>query len=324
MTNDLLLARETVVDGYSLVVGEPVLLQEYLKIPNFVAQGPYLYPSLRGLPALVKELQILHPGYEVIIANGAKQAIAACMHAMARAKGSVYHRAPYWPSYPTLACMNCVGFTDAPGHLNPMVCVTSPNNPDGYETLQDCDLWDSVYAHQIYGWSGCEPGSYRMRVGSASKMLGLSGVRVGWVLTKDPELAKRARTYVEITTSGVSLPAQEYVAHALAFARNNFGFLDYQNVHEAIVRNGTMFRDQLGEYCDWCAGVPGEGRGMFAFFQIKPKKAKAFVKALKTAKVAMLAGAACGVIEGDTWRCNMCHNNEYTEKALKAVREKMK
>jgi aspartate/methionine/tyrosine aminotransferase len=320
--SDLQMARGPIVGGFNLAIGEPELLQEHLPFPAPVLPGPYVYPRLRGEEALLERLGKLYPGLHVVVANGAKHALLAAFHAL---RGySVAHHVPYWPSYPVLAHMSGVEFEGrskvqswrAPGTV---LCATSPNNPDGSETTVECDVWDAVYAHWVYGWSGIEP-AHKVRIGSASKLLGLSGVRVGWLVTADTELAEKAAIYVERTTSGVSVPAQAVVTEALRCMEEHDPTPGFKAARSAMMENGFDFVRLMNGYCQKVRGVPFDGKGMFAWFQVLPDLAgERFERALTIARVALVRGEACGATEPGWYRMNMMARRETTAAALNAL-----
>ncbi len=327
MSHDMQMARGAVEGGYNLAVGEPVLLQKHLQFPDFRSYGPYEYPTMDGHPELIAELRTLFPeSKHIVITNGAKQALAAAFYAFreTKRKDAVIHKAPYWPSYPTLARMNGLSFiAGGPGAFTQEVDVlTSPNNPDGSQCEQrvSCDVWDAVYAHSLYGWNGIEP-YYKIRVGSASKLLGLSGVRIGWAITDDRHYADSMRRYVELTTSGVSSLAQEYLTWALKHVNKHNPVECFAAARRETLQNGHSFKQLLGKHMERIKGVPADGAGMFAW--VRPKDPEAFLNACQEAKVAVVTGIACGV-DNDWVRLNMMAGVRHTWAALCAIEEKLR
>lgn len=329
MSADMQMARGEIEGGYNLAVGEPVLIQQHVRFPPFVVKPPFPYPTLDGHPALITELRKRHNERYIVVTNGAKQALAAAFYAYKKNadRSAVAHPAPYWPSYPTLARQVGMYFRGGRGYDDYVNCVTHPNNPDGAEHKfgEIYDVWDAVYAHSVYGWDYTVP-EHQCSVWSASKLLGLSGVRVGWLATEEKWLADAAREHVELTTSGVSVPAQQIVADALLALNVEPAYYKeaYRQARRAMLKNGKLFREIMGEYCVEIEGVPRNGKGMFAWFQTAP--ATNFAEALRRAKVAAVSGDACGMDKDSRfncsgwWRMNMCHDNNYTEAALLAVR----
>jgi aspartate/methionine/tyrosine aminotransferase len=333
--NDMQMARGAVEGGWNLSLGEPVLLQQHLPIPkNSRLTGPYTYPTMDGDPRLMEELRRLHPEGEIVVTVGAKQALAACFYAYKKlGYVGVYHKPPYWPSYPTLTRMAGLLFNeDTPSELTVEV-NTTPNNPDGKTSGRGCHVWDASYTSAAYGWephkgpnSPLGPWSCQVKVMSASKLLGLSGARVGWLVTQDCDLAAHAREYVELTTSGVSIPAQRIVAIALGNLReseseSNTYLLD---IRCDIAKNCNEFERVIRPFVAQSCGTESHGVGMFAFFQIKPEHLDKFKAALIAAKVTMVTGEACGMDEPGWYRMNLAQEVKYTAKALTTLAKELK
>jgi aspartate/methionine/tyrosine aminotransferase len=323
--NDLQMVRGNVEGGFNLALGEPVLLQKHLAFPEFVSNGPYEYPTLDGNPALVEELLKLHPEAKyVVITNGAKQAILAAFYAFRETQGkrAVQHKAPYWPSYPTLAGMSGgMGLYTNRATASDISVITAPNNPDGRNVAPgaSCDVWDAVYAHSLYGWDGVEP-YYGVRIGSASKLLGLSGVRIGWAITNDRKMADIMRRYVEFTTSGVSQLSQDYLLMAIQTLNQHNPVTAFAAARQDMRANADVFLRLFEKDMDFIGGVPTTGLGMFAW--VAPRDPTGFAEACAKARVAVVTGTACGT--SDRWfRLNMCAGRRHTERALQAIRDNL-
>jgi aspartate/methionine/tyrosine aminotransferase len=328
MSTDMQLARVTGEGEVNLAIGEPFFLQKHLLtrmwLPKQIPSSP-LYPCVGGEEFLLDELRRLHHRYKyIVVTNGAKQAIEAAFYAFKQqGKTNVVHRVPYWPSYPTLARSQGLGF-NVTANAQSITCITSPNNPDGYQDMAqtECDVWDAAYAHPLYGWKGLYPRA-RVAVYSAAKQLGLSGLRVGWLCTNEPELALAAGHLIEITTSGVSLPSQAYLAECLKAMRDPGQVQALTSGEFAaqaqLLANGSSFLTYLLDVCEGGAkGVPLTGSGMFAWFRAKePAK---FAKALVLAKVKLVTGEACGATEPGWYRMSMGHDYEVTARALYQIR----
>lgn len=68
--------------------------------------------------------------------------------------------------------------------------VDSPSNPEGKQTPFGSpwsDIWDSVYHNKIYTDDLETIPDHLIMVGSYSKLLGVTGARVGWLATNDKE-----------------------------------------------------------------------------------------------------------------------------------------
>lgn len=322
-------------DGDNLAIGSPDLIERELRTGGWPSPYPSFYPAPEGSPRLLDELRVGHPGRHVVVTNGAKQALLAAFYAYQQTGSKdVYHQAPYWPSYPTLARLAGLRFfsdetemrNSAPSgeEWSYVRALTSPNNPDGRQSNYPCDIWDAVYASSIYGWDGVEPTATTI-VSSLSKLLGLPGLRVGWLATKDPELARLAAQYVEITTSGVSTLAQEAAAAALRWVRENEAkALQRVEVIQALLAtNGQAFNALIGPSCAIVRGVPRDGTGMFAWFKVWDDEAMVFKAALQRAKITLVSGAACGMTEPGWWRMNMALDTRTTRAALERLAKEL-
>lgn len=275
--------------GFNLAIGEPLFLREVFGrfYPRHYP-ADLSYPDSRPDPFLQRELEKLHPGQHVVVTLGAKQALYAAAHALAPYAHTLCHRSPFWPTYPTIAQYARLDFCgirdDRPGHL---VCNTSPNNPDGSESLLDCDIWDAAYAHEVYGWSGRAP-DHHVSVWSAGKMLGTPGLRVGWLCTERPEIAEAARRYVEQTTSGVPTTSQYHVAYTL-YATQDIRPQLFQRARDTLLDNAEQFYRLI----PWTWDIEGLARGMFAW--LRPRDPDHFKACLAKAGILMVSGEACGL-----------------------------
>lgn len=333
MSEDLQMVRSQDGAGWNLAIGEPVFLQdEFWFARAAVAIDSCLYPCVRGESELLYELEHHSPGTYAVVCNGAKQALSAAIYACLTQKGFtpgkhpvVHHRAPYWPSFPYLVKHEGAVFDSESVPTGVTVKIsTSPNNPDGSLSTESVDIADHVYALPVYGYRNDRERDlemYRIEILSAAKMLGLSGLRVGWALTKDKELADLMAGYVERFTSGVCTQAQLQVAATLRHIRHHnaemWPLVD--RARGTLLRNGDAVNHYLGLFCDKIEGVPGNGMGMFAWIHVTPEWFPAFQAGLQKSGVKVIRGLACGVIETGWYRLSMGQRNEYTQNALKAL-----
>jgi aspartate/methionine/tyrosine aminotransferase len=327
---DMLLVRDhSSPHAFNLAIGEPFFLHEHLHFLEATATGgPYLYPQSRGEPELLKELERRHHGMHVVVTVGAKQGISAALAAYAEVYGTeaAIHTAPYWPSYPILAkrefpIYGLGSMASYMGGPNKVVRVTtSPNNPDGTESTEDCDIWDAAYASSVYGFT-TPPAHWTVAVYSAAKLLGLSGLRIGWVVTADARLAKAIAVYVERFTSGVCVTSQRHLAYALKHLRVNDDHAFFDAARKTLLKNGETFMKLLGDRLSRVDGVPTSGKGMFAWFHVPGDSLQSFKDALTTSKVLLMPGEAFGMVEPGWYRMSMGHHDGYTYRALKALAE---
>lgn len=335
MNEDMQLVRTHEEGGFNLAVGEPFFLEDHLAFAQAVCpEPPFYYPQSRGEPELLRELERRHQGLHVVVANGGKQAISAALAAYAEVYGatSATHSVPYWVSYPVLARREFPTFGLNPDEKQqgtvasyfdtptaPVRITTSPNNPDGVESPdKDCDIFDAAYASPVYGFT-TPPRHWTVAIYSASKMLGLSGLRVGWAVTTDARLAASMATFVERFTSGVCVTAQRHVAAVLAHLRRHDDHAYFDAARRDLLANGKTFMDLLGDRMLTVQGVPTTGKGMFAWFQVPAADQESFKAALVTAKVRLVTGEACGATEPGWWRMSMGQRPNVTQEALEAL-----
>jgi aspartate/methionine/tyrosine aminotransferase len=329
MSHDLQMARGAAEGEYNLAIGEPFLVQELL-LPEIRVQAvskPLTYPVVGGEPELLEELHRLLPQYRYItVTNGCKQAIEASFFALKglERRSVVQHRAPFWPSYPTLAKSQGLDFNFVAPHEAVIKVITAPNNPDGSQPLggEDCDIWDGAYSQPLYGFTGIPP-LHRIGVFSAAKYLGLSGIRVGWVGTNERAVHDRTAYFVEITTSGVSIPSQMHLTGVLRAMRDpkQMGRITKASfeARAALMTNGNSFNELISDMTKTVRGVPVDGTGMFAWFLARDPER--FARALKAARVKLVTGEACGEHAKGWYRMSMGHRPEITREALRRLRE---
>lgn len=341
--DDLMVIDRDDHDSYNLAVGEPYFLRDALHdvISAVDAEYDLCYPKLYGEEQLLAEIRKYHHwDGPVVVGNGARQVMTAVAYALKDSfpwdtQGTLYTKAPFWPGYRAIAQtlnMKLEGrITD--GNFSgekffdkldrPVIVInTSPNNPDGATDFTECDIWDAAYAHPVYGFGGFDvhravpPTWHHAAAYSASKLLGVSGLRVGWALVKHEAVAKKAAMYIEQTTSGVCTLAQIHVANILRFTRKEVARTQacYQNAYDVLRHNNITFDSTIRTYIDTRAA---NGLGMFQWFL--PKSPEGFAAALKLAKVKLVEGAACGSGYKDWYRMSMGHRTLYTEQALERL-----
>ena len=300
---DMALVRDNVPGGFNLAVGEPYFLHEvYGSLYPQHFGGKVTYPLLTGDPELVEMLRQRFGGQHVVITNGAKQALLASCYALQLQRDrdpdqqydflQVYHPAPFWPTYPTIADLSGLGFTSVGMSKNSLNILTAPNNPNGSmedQTRLQWDIWDAAYASRIYGWDYLVP-FHRISVWSGAKLYGPSGYRVGWLATSDKHLATLAAEYVEKTTSGVATPSQYFMKGLL----KNLASLSpeedarlHQKARKMLLDTSNEFME-LRHHFKTVDGVPLHGAGMFAWVQAKDPDD--FKRLLGLAKVKVVSG----------------------------------
>ncbi len=320
-------------DGvYNFSLGEPYFLQQaFAETFNFSSASSnkdFPYPSYGGQSSLIEELKHLHPGKHIVVANGGKQSLLAAMYAFKQSTENddltVHHTAPFWPSYPGLSYSSGLNFSTTDLGPHSLSVITAPNNPSGsvkFNKDKTYDVADMAYAHKIYGYE--ETPKNLVAVYSASKVYGLSGYRIGWLVTEDEKLAESARHYVEITTSGVSSLSQAAMTNVLQIFRHNEGLVNkfYELGEKYLKINADIFNSTIAQFCDQVYGVPtygAGGGGMFAWAHVSLYEK--FAAAVKEAKILLVSGESCGMTEKGWVRISMGQTNDITKAGLTALR----
>jgi aspartate/methionine/tyrosine aminotransferase len=298
--SDILLCKPTLPpDWIDVSVGEPHLVRDTL-IEVFQIDGEFkiahlkkedlIYPAPAGYQPLVKHLENKH-GAPVIITNGAKQALGAVFYALKKlGHNNVSMKDPYWALVPPLARMHGLEVwlhEPNPDNKSPYVLL-APNNPDGacaspdqlkeqakaYKENNIPFIHDAAYYTHIY-----LPGTHTLpavgdvQIYSISKMLGLSGLRVGYAVCPNPEYYKLIQEYMEAMTVGVSIASQTWLYDLLDRRMRSFPTLveKFEGICSMALEENKKLCLQINpEVLEVPADIVNTP-GMFGWFKVGPK-----------------------------------------------------
>lgn len=298
--DNLLLAKPNLPpDFIDCSVGEPHLvrdnlikifqLEEELKIGH-LKKDELIYPAPTGYQPLVKHLEDKH-GAPVIITNGAKQALGAVFYALGRLGYSVVGmRNPHWCLIPPLATMHkletVLGEPDATNGIPYL--LLAPNNPDGQcpspEQLKKISkeykdnnlplIHDGAYYTHIYlPETHTLPVAGDVQIYSISKMLGLSGLRLGYVVCHNLEYYKLIQEYMEAMTVGVSISSQTWLYDLLDRRMRSFPTLvqKFEGICSMELERNKKLCSKIDP--DVLEVPPNyhDNPGMFGWFKVGPK-----------------------------------------------------
>lgn len=317
MTDILLAKPKLPPDWIDASVGEPHIVRDNL-IALFQLDEEFklghlklddlTYPSPTGYAPLVKHLEDKH-GAPVVITNGAKQGLGACFYALhKRNYTSVRMKNPHWCLIPPLAKMH--GLTSEFGEPNAeeenAYLLLAPNNPDGscdspeklkqlyadYKKHARPFIHDAAYYTHIYlPETHTLPAIGDVQIYSISKMLGLSGLRLGYVVCHDTEYYKLIQEYMEAMTVGVSNSSQTWLFDLLDRRMRSYPTLvqKFQGLCQMELEKNKRLCLQIDpEVLEVPANI-AEQPGMFGWFKVGPKAD--FTKS----KINMIDGALFGV-----------------------------
>ncbi|KAL3571143.1 hypothetical protein D5086_028392 [Populus alba] len=167
----------------------------------------------------------------IVVGTGSTQLYQAVLYALSPLDAleplSVVSAAPYYSSYPLITdCLKSglykwAGDAQSFNKEGPYIeLVTSPNNPDGYVRQSVVNKSGGILVHDLaYYWPQYSPiaaaADHDIMLFTVSKSTGHAGMRIGWALVKDEEVAKKMVKYVELNTIGVSKDSQLRAAKVL-------------------------------------------------------------------------------------------------------------
>jgi aspartate/methionine/tyrosine aminotransferase len=228
------------------------------------------------MPELLEVLKQKYNEDKIVITNGAKQALAASFYALRKLGFTkVATNTPYWLSFPTLAEKENLKFcpNDISYYKDTITLITSPNNPDGNTYSLDelkyiqnyCKqfytalIFDGAYNSDIYYKNQEEVINIGdLQIISYSKYYGISGLRVGAIICRNPTLYKYLVEFMEITTTGVSTASQTVVLELEKVMKNNVKRDFVEFCRKDLNLNRQLLKNLVGN------GILVPENGMFA------------------------------------------------------------
>lgn len=247
------------------------------------------YDDSKGLSNLVGLIEDANPGYRAVITCGAMQGLNIVVRAMSEFGNDRAELClPHWGPIIEILGANKVSWTAKPNfdvsHLKKenlqktFYLLVSPNNPDGavptseeLQKIKDSGIpivHDAAYCHDHYYNEGEAPQFQGpIIIHSLSKMLGMSGLRVGFVLCEDKSLSDKLRQIVDVTTSGTSALSQRYSAGMLeTFWRDEEARTSFQ---KAVRKDLREARENMQDAIKRFLRAPiANYRGMFGWYDM--------------------------------------------------------
>ncbi|CAN1179551.1 Tryptophan aminotransferase-related protein 2 [Linum perenne] len=172
-------------------------------------------------PPLARQILRLHrvvgnavtEGRHIVVGTGSTQLFLAVLYALCPQNVTN-------PSYPTTidslrsSLFRWAGDASKFQGDGPFVeFVTSPNNPDGFtrhpivNRTGGFSVYDLAYYWPQYT-SVTSPSDHDITLFTVSKSTGHAGIRIGWALVKDAEVARKMTKFIELSSLGVSKDSQ--------------------------------------------------------------------------------------------------------------------
>lgn len=190
------------------------------------------YPTHEGDAELVEitrnviRRQVGRSYKHVLLTNGATGGVVISLRAYFEQGKSwcLTRKAPFYVRYPDMIAASGLTQVDESGYLpdeiNTVVLVDIPSNPLGIRTPIEWypsmpTILDGVYYSPIYMPRLEHLPEHDVMVGSYSKLLGLNGIRIGWIATDDSLLYERLKVLVASEYCGLSIPSTEIIKNTL-------------------------------------------------------------------------------------------------------------
>lgn len=288
------------------------------------------YPDRLGDPELVAitrqviKRQIGKQYKHVFLTNGATGGVVITLRALHKRKFWVCHTrpAPYYARYPGM--ISSGNMTMAPDNYyqwerDSVILLDLPSNPTGimqFIERKNPDIpiiLDGVYFNNVYTNGLLTPPPHDVFVGSYSKLLGLNGVRIGWIATDDDLLAERMKELITAEYCGLCVVGAEMLKNIL-----NLSFR--WDIFESMARaNLNTNREEWSRLEKFFGDFPVPEYGMF-YYGPTDKKAK---ELLEKVGVTWISGETMGT-DDNFGRFNLGQKNGLIREVVSKIIQKDK
>lgn len=282
----------------------------------------YDYPAHEGDKALISLtadviMKTLGLSYKhIFITSGATGGCVIAMRAFRQMGYSqcFTRQAPYYVRYPKMIEASGLEHTLNPlkDHLNTVALIDLPSNPLASMKVPAFIglpvILDAVYLNQVY----MDPILVKhiphdVLVGSYSKLLGINGIRLGFMATNEDIIATKMSELVTSEYCGLSMPSQDLLVDILPT-------FDWDQFFPYARFKLDLNREQFQKIEKFFQDTPVNPIGMFYY---APVDAKA-KEILARANVSYTPGSSMGTND-DFGRFNVGQDNRMIEDAVKAI-----
>lgn len=279
------------------------------------------YPKHEGDPDLVeltKKVVKRQTGLDyrhLFLVNGATGGCVIALRAYKQMgfENCVTRKAPYYIRYPKMIEATGLQHIDEDYWQSNAVCLLDlPSNPQSLMTTVADDsvptIIDGVYLSGVY-MPVLPPylPVHKAMVGSYSKLLGINGIRVGWLATNDDLLAERFRQLVTSEYCGLSTASTELLKHCLVQ-------FNWERFEQSARMKLDCNREELSVLEKYLGDTPVPNAGMFWYAPMDEKAQKLFTKA----GVTWTKGSTMGTSD-EFARLNVGQDNELIAQAVEAI-----
>jgi aspartate/methionine/tyrosine aminotransferase len=267
--------------GHAVAVRQ-AFLSTYNRSPVIIDDmdlSKFDYPEHEGdknIIALTKQIIRRQLGLDyahVLLTNGATGGVVIALRAYKKAnrRVCVTRAPPYYLRYPGMirasglkhVKMNAsereLTMNDVPQD-EIVFLLDAPSNPIG---LTDNPMpqfgpliLDGVYYNNVYTSGYIKPPPHDVLVGSYSKLLGLNGVRVGWIATNDSLLYERLKSLVTSEYCGLSMADSLILNQVMSH-------FEWEQFEAKARRNLNRNREEWSRLERYFDGMPVGTTGMF-------------------------------------------------------------
>lgn len=203
-----------------------------VEVPGGASQRSLAYQGLSSTAALRQAIAARYEtlGHDdIVVTNGASEALAAVAMSVLRCGDRLFACPGAYPTFTGIA--NLVGAmrADSPGTAG-VVLLANPTIPGGqlvnvagYLSRSAASgarvVVDEVYRDLAIAGrritAACDIDPRAVSIGDLSKPLGLGGLRIGWVASRDRALLVRVRRMVQLLSGGPAAPSLAVAERAL-------------------------------------------------------------------------------------------------------------
>lgn len=230
----------------------------------------------------------------ILLTNGATGGITISLRLFKQLgyQNALVSPAPYFPLYPDM--IKASGLEkiekDVYSHdPSSVLLIDSPSNPVGrvisatFDSLSMPIVFDAVYHNNVYTNGKIKAFNHDIIVGSYSKLLGLNGIRMGWIATNDSSFYKKLIDLVTAEYAGLSDPSSTILLDIL----KNFNWDGF----EFRARNRLdLNREEWSKLEKFFPGNFVQPLGMFFY----GKMDRACKRLMDRSNVVWMPGSSCG------------------------------